>query len=240
MIFGFFKTLPDIGLKQGDIVEIERREDEKRCFYFGKITRFEKKRSFCVELYASLPPGTAPGEEVVLTVIHDAIIKTWKSKIVSIGSNTEPQLNVVKSSKPVLTFYLPKEAEYIDTPAGHDGLIVSTSSTLVNVIANFRAMQSAHNQTGIIQEIRKDGFTMLTNLSIPGGTQLSIGLELPYEKEIFIKGRVVKGEPKIDLKKHLISVDFDPKEIGAVKDLMQFALFCFRRTDKYNRGVGKS
>lgn len=228
MIFGLFKALPDVGLKIGDVIEIERQEEKTACFYFGKVTKFGKKRSFFVDLYGNLPSGMANGEDVTLTVIHDFTVKSWKTKIINIDSGV-----VV-----TLTFYVPQEIECIDLPLNYEGLVVNIAALLENIVVTFRAMQSSHNQIGIIQEIRKEGLTMLSNLSIPEGTQLNISLELPYKKEIIIKGHVVKGESRADVKKHLVTVEFDCDDAGVIKDLMQFALFCFRRLGKYGYDGG--
>ena len=228
MIFGLFKALPDLGLKIGDVIEIERQEEKGVCFYFGKITRFGKKHSFFIDLHDNLPAGMATGEDVTLTVIHDFTVKSWKTKIINIDSGV-----VV-----TLTFRVPQEVQFIDLPLNYERLVVNIAALLENIIVTFRAMQSTHNQTGMVQEIRKEGLTMLSNLSIPEGTQLIIGLEPPYKKEIIIKGHVVKREPRADVKKHLITVEFDCEDTVVVKDLMQFALFCFRRLDKYDYSGG--
>lgn len=226
MILDFLKTPPSLNLLPQEPVELERRSEGKLQFHFGEVAPLVRKRTLTVKVSPPPSPDLQVGEEVRLTVVRGHEIRTWKSAVRQLEQEAE-------ADQDMHAFSPPDEIELIEVPRDYAGVRIPLTVPAVALSAGYRAMQSAYLQTSAVQEIWKDGLSMLTNVPIPDGTLLAITLEFPFRRSSSLKGRVVKSQRFQETKKHLAEVEFEEARPVEIHQLMQYGLFCFRRMDTH-------
>lgn len=232
MALDFFKTLPKLRIAPGDLIEVERAEDEGWGYYFGEYVSISKKNNLYVKMHQFPQTGMTIGEEVVLSNVSSEFyqatlslkIKSWKSHLLHILEKGE-EINCI--------FSYPQEIEIVELPKNYEGVVIPLTAPSLNLMVNYRAMQSAHLQNGPIQEVWKDGLTILTNVSIPEGTNLIMEIDLPFPKTVSLRGQVTKSQRSGEHKKFMATIEFKDALLTEVESLMLYVLFSFRRLDKH-------